>query len=531
MRYFLLLFLGLLAVCPLRAQPGGGGGLHIRGVYAVAAGRLVPIDSAALRVRVFLLDSTRDTYRARITEELRPSDFRYLRSPRPQRLYLIYHADTMLLDVAGMMLENPVGYRSRLDSLVVLPGHFSYTFPSWNRRFGHQSDPPISPEKSSSSDARSQTLTPSALPHLLAQQLLTYRRRLSFDFLTPSQLPAGYYADLASRWLSQHQPDSALAALAQAQARLPAAAHSSLYTAQATAYQQLRNYPRAIDLLSRVIAALRGRTVAPGTYPYELITTYRRRRQLYLLTNQPSQALADYDAASALASGNAQDAAISRAFFLAESLHQPAEYAHAARLLRTRLPPLQANEWACESTHDLHYRQYELSLTYFQLAQAEYGLHQYPAAFRYWAQAMAAGQAHHYAREYVAHFDSLLVRWPAQPQLLLGRALASLSEDSGWQPAERAAAPLSALRDLDQAAQHGLSGFELNFYRYLALRWLGRWAEARRQLDLAISQKPAASELYLARFEVRYKLNEARYDDPADPDQLTARHLCQSSSR
>ena len=530
MRYFLLMLLGLLAG-PLRAQPGGGGGLQIRGVYAVAAGRLVPIDSAALRVRVFLLDSTRDTYHARITQELRPPDFRYLHSPRPQRLYLIYHADTMLLDVAGMMRPNPVGYCSHLDSLVVLPGHFSYHFPGWNQRFGHQPDPPASQNKSSVSDTRSQTFTPSALPYLLAQHLLTYRRRLSFSFLTPSQLPAGYYADLASRWLGQHQPDSALAALARAQSRLPAAAHLSLYTAQATAYQQLHNYPRAIDLLSQVITALRSQAAAPGTYPYGLITAYRQRRQLYLLTHQPSQALADYDAASALAPGKAQDEAISRAFFLAESLHQPAEFAHAARLLRTRLPALQANEWACESTHDLHYRQYELSLTYFQLAQAEYGQHQYPAAFRYWAQSMAAGQAHNYAREYVAHFDSLLVRWPAQPQLLLGRALASLSEDSGRQPAQRDVAPLNALHDLDQAAQHGLSGFELNFYRYLALRRLGRWAEARQQLDLAISQKPGASELYLARFEVRYKLNEARYDDPADPDQLTAQRLCRSSSR
>gem|GEM_PF-4250378 len=374
-------------------------------------------------------------------------------------------------------------------------------------------------------------LTPSTLPHLLAQHLLTYRRQLNFAFLNSSQLPAGYYVDLASRWLGQHQPDSALASLARAQARLPAAAHLRLYTAQATAYQQLRDYPRAIDLLSQVIEDLRSQAVAPGTYPYGLITAYRQRRQLYLLTHQPSRALADYDAASALAPGNAQDEAISRAFFLAESLHQPAEFAHAARLLRTRLPALQANEWACESTHDLHYRHYELSLTYFQLAQAEYGQHQYPAAFRYWAQAMAAGQAHNYAREYVAHFDSLLVRWPAQPQLLLGRALANLSGDWGWQPAQRDAAPLNALRDLNRAAQHSLNGFELNFYRYLALRRLGRWAEARQQLDLAIRQKPAASELYLARFEVRCQLNEARCDDPANPDQLTARRLCQSSSR
>lgn len=531
MRYYLLLWLGLLASFAGRAQPGGGGGLTIGGVYAQQGGRLVPIDPAALRVRVFLLDSTRDTYRARIKQELRPPDFRHLYSPEPQRLYLIYRADTMLLDLTGLMRPNGGGNRSYLDSLALMPGHFRYTFPAWNRRFGHQPAPPASQKDPSFSTAHSQILTPSALPSLLAQHLLVYRRQLSFAFLSPSQLPAGYYANLADRWLGLHQPDSALAALARAQARLPATPQPGLYTAQATAYQQLRNYPRAINLLAQAVAALRTQPAAPGAYPEALIAAYRQRCQLYLLTHQPGRALADYDAASALALSGALEAAISRAFFRAESLHQSAEYAHAARLLRPRLPPLQATDWACESTHDLHYRHYELSITYFQLAQAEYGQHQYPAAFRHWAQAMAAGQAHLYAHEYVAHFDSLLTRWPAQPQLLLGRALASLSEDSYWQPAERDAAPRNALRDLDRAAQHGLGGFELTFYRYLALRRLGRWAEARQQLDLAIRQKPAASELYLARFEVRYQLGEARYDDPADPDQVAAQRLCPAASR
>ena len=184
--------------------------------------------------------------------------------------------------------------------------------------------------------------------------------------------------------------------------------------------------------------------------------------------------------------------AINRNFFLAGPLHQRTAYDRAARLLRARLLAEPGSDWVCGISHTLRDEPAANATNYFRLGQAEYGLQQYPAAFQHWRQAMAARLASFRAHQYVLHFDSLLARWPTQPQLLLGRALARLSNDTQWSVAQQAAAWQAALRDLDLAEQQGLTGFEINFYRALALDRLDRWAEARQQLNEAIRKNPAS---------------------------------------
>jgi hypothetical protein len=50
-----LVLLWVLATLPGWSQPGGGGGLLVGGLYGRVAGRLVPLDSAAVQVRQFIL--------------------------------------------------------------------------------------------------------------------------------------------------------------------------------------------------------------------------------------------------------------------------------------------------------------------------------------------------------------------------------------------------------------------------------------------------------------------------------------------
>jgi hypothetical protein len=63
--------LGLLVGGPLpmlRAQPGGGGGLHIMGIYGRdAEGQLRPLAPVAVQVRVFLLSEPSTTWAGHVT--------------------------------------------------------------------------------------------------------------------------------------------------------------------------------------------------------------------------------------------------------------------------------------------------------------------------------------------------------------------------------------------------------------------------------------------------------------------------------
>lgn len=507
----------LLCAGALRAQPGGGGGLGFGRLFHREGRQLVPI-SWQVAARVFdLAEPSNDNYSLITQEDYTPH---FERLEQPVRLLLTYQADTMVLDLDHLWKPNGAGYSHQLDSLVIMPGYFHYA-----------------------DTIRISSFTPHTVAALLAGHQLTYHPHARLDFLAANRLPADYYLDLSRQRLLQQQPDSALAALSAAEARQPGLkAHSLTATRRATAYQQKGNYTVAVHWATRAIVLERetGRTAEPTDqyYFYEVVSRYKQRQHLFLLQRDYRAALVDYDTAAALLARRSAPyypdslATVDRAFFLADSLHQPTAYREAARRLRQLLRAKPAPVWPC--TRRLRFQQ-EFYVTptaplYFRLGIAEYRDHQYAAAFQHWCLALVEGQAYHEGGSpYVAHFDSLLARWPKQPSLLLGRAIAHLHYGQIRVPGGLqfvAGNYAAALLDLDRAEQLGYNGVEVNYYRALALRELGRWSEMRHQVEVAISKAPQVGELYLLRHEARAALKQVTYGDPHEADQLRYHRLC-----
>lgn len=515
---YLWLCCWLLCAGALQAQPGGGGGIGFQQLYGRTGGRLVPLSWQAAGARVFEVAEPINDHYSLITQEDYSPHFERLK--QAVRLLLIYQADTMVLDLDHLWKPNGAGYRHQLDSLVILPGYFHYAdtvgIPSF---------------------------TPHTVATLLVRHQLTYRPHAWLGFLAPNRLGAAYYLALSQQRLLQQQPDSALVALRAAEARQPRLQAGPLTaTRRATAYRQLGNYPVAIQWATRAIALERagGWLAEPHAYGIyqEVLDSYAQRQHLYLLQRDDRAALADYDTVAALMARQRAPyppdslAPVDRAFFLADSLHQPTAYREAVRRLRQLLPAKSAPAWLC--TRRLRFEQaFYVTRTaslYFRLGLAEYRAHQYAAAFQHWRLALVEGQAFHEGgAPYVAHFDSLLARWPNQPSLLLGRAVAQIHYSQIRVPDGLQILPgnyAAALRDLSRAEQLGEASVEVNYYRVLALKQLERWGEMLQQVDVAISKAPRIGELYALRHQARDALKRVEYSDPNDPDEIRYRQLC-----
>ena len=521
-RYLWLVCCWLPFVLTLRAQPGGGGGIGFQQLYGREGSHLVPLSWKAAGVRVFTLGKPiNDTYSIIDQEDYAPY---FERLQQPVRLLLIHRADTMILDLDHLWQPNGVGAWHQLDSLVVLPGYFHYADTVGSMSF-----------------VRTNGLTPHTVALMRARHQLRYQPHARLDFLAANRLSFAYYLALSRHWLLEQQPDSALAALSAAEARPPARQWKPLLAGRrARAYQQLGNYALAVRWVTQALTYAPQSTQSPDRWEdyYSVEQMYQQRQHLYLLLHDYRAALADYDALAALEAlqsrreERAATPAIDRALFLADSLHQPAEYAVTVRLLRLRLPATPASTWPCERRLRTERAYYvtDTAPAYFRLGIAEYRASQFAAAFQHWYLSLAEGQAFEKGgAPYVAHFDSLLARWPQQPLLWLGRAIAHLHYSQvrvpgGWQSARGDYA--ASLRDLDRAEQLGYTAVEVNYYRALAFKGLERWAEMNKQLDVAIRKAPQVGELYLLRHEARNALKRVEYSDPNDPDELKYRQLC-----
>lgn len=538
MRRLLLIYGLLLILLPVRAQPGGGGGIGFRQLYGRVGGQLRPITWEAAHARVFYLAAGGKQpvgpHTSITTEEYSPN-FEHLYAPAGMRLLLVFQADTMLLDLTRLLEPNGAGFVHRLDSLVVIPGYFGFA-----DSLRYESDP-------------APGLTPHSLAALRARRQLTYRPRTNLDFLAPDRLGANYYLTLAQHHLRWKRPNPALAALDAAEARQPSLRkQANAASMRATAYQQLGQYATAVRWATQALNLTRPTyhgprqlsdgTVDYGSY-YMLIGQYHQRQHLYLLQRDYAAALADYDAAAALyttvyPSGADQrayriPAAIDRALFLADSLHQPDAYPKAIQLLHQQLQPQErASVWPCDRKmhHQISsYRELNATNDFFRLGTAEYRVGQYKAAFGHWYQALAGGHAYQGATALVVHFDSVLQRHPRQPLLLLGRAVAYLSnyEYPTRTEADRQKNLEHALADLAQAEAVGYTAADVLYYQALIFKEQERWADMRRVLDAAIAKVPTAGELYSLRLDARFGLREITQAAVAtDPDWLTYQRLC-----
>ena len=449
--------------------------------------------------------------------------FLTLRSEAPQRVYLRYQADTMVLDLANMRPPNGAGYRSLLDSLVFMPGYFSLSV-----------GPPF--EESPAPDTYAPpgrlrrerlSLTPSLVAALQASHLLVVSQRTDTPLLwaLPDSTLLRTLAQAAA--FLPRQPQQVLTTLTRAEA-----AGVSLLTPEACllrvrAYRQLHQPLLAEQWLTQAIGLAPARPLALQLglgFHSVRYWAYQLRQSLRLQERHYGPALADYDSLQAIerASDRAQgrldatsrkEARIARLLFQLDSLHDP--QAHLA--LRAYLEPDLTAAWRCRSEvidADVLDR----------LAKAEYARGEQALAYQHWQVLLLQGNLD--AEPYLHAFTGLLQQHPGQPDLLLCRALAHVvhSADYYGQPARPLLA--AALRDLQAAARLRPHDFRVPYFRAKVYETAGQLPQAVAELGRAIAENATLPALYRYRHELRALLHQVAEFSRDDPDYARYSDLC-----
>ena len=561
-----LILLWMLATLPGWSQPGGGGGLLVGGLYGRVAGQLVRLDSAAVHVRQFVLRdaaalqayqthqlyrpawypvvdidgsyashptrrlrSLFDTYHAAVGSEVPVTWYPstgaaaglLLPSQELQRLQLVYRSDTMVVDVSNLVPENGAGFRSHLDSLVVLPGYFGLSLtqrPAPGTAVLNAADT-LGDRRS----RRGYSLTPSRLAELQALRYLDYRPdgRAGLPPLPPAAVLR--YWSLATRL----PPQQALTLLAQAQAAgVPLndartnllRAYCALGLGQPGLAEQYLT--QAIDLTP----SLAYQNPQASSDLARLHEAYTHRLALRLRARRA--ALADYDSLAALdlahykgrelpyLAETLQQARAARLAFQTDSLHEASAYRATITQLRADLEPNLRTMWRCRlggtDPKQVH-----------QLAKAEYYCGEVAQAYQHWYVLLL--QCNIDYAYYFRYFTTLLAQHPGQPELLLCRALTYKTDDyTPLTSSERAA----ALRDLQQAERARPTNFRVAYFRAQVYAAAGQVPLAVTEMGRAIAKNAALPALYRVRHELRVQLHQAQEFSREDPDYVRYSDLC-----
>jgi hypothetical protein len=545
-RWWWGLSLLLLPLASLRAQPGGGGGLVIPRVYGRnQAGQLVPLAPAAVRVWRFQLEEADAVLAGRFAGPARPrvrwphlattqdlvatteqrrdspsrepnSPFDLIQGATPQRLFLQYRTDTMVLDVANMLPENGAGVRSQLDSLVIMPGYFSLSL-------GGAFRPDAGRLAVVPTRWQGLSLTPSQVGPLQATgELVALRADASLRWTLP---------DSASRWIlrqayalvSQHQPHQALATLAHAAAAGVAVHTPAACLLRATSYQQLGQPVEAEHWLTQAIGLTSARPAipwrGPGDWPVRY-QAYTQRQALRLRDHRYQLALADYDSLAVMRLLSAaadptrnltavkRQEQVQRLVFRQDSLHEPRLAREVVAELQPTLGPALDQQWQCGHG--------ELEVEAVQLlAQAEYHVGDRPLAFRHWYQLLLASRDS--AAHFLGFFKPLVKQHPTQAELRLCLALAHVAYARTLNGGAVIGYIKTEIGELDSIEQQLPRRFEVNFFRSLWLLEVGQPRLALAQLTIAITKEPTLPLLYLHRYLLRLQLDH-KLTIANDPD-------------
>lgn len=135
------IFSMLLFATQIFAQPGGGGGLEIGGLYNKNLEAIDLRTDTALKIRTFILSGERVIeeafpYKRRhvygVADDIQimmfnsPMGLGYPGQGNTHRMYILYKDDTMIVNFIEIMAPNGAGNRDHMDSLVIQKGSFEY---------------------------------------------------------------------------------------------------------------------------------------------------------------------------------------------------------------------------------------------------------------------------------------------------------------------------------------------------------------------------------------------------------------------
>lgn len=512
------LFLVLHTVC---AQPGGGGGLLINGVYYPDGRAVDLLNDPNLKIRSFLMDGAVLLKETFLLDELRKNGGRYrisrghtgfgisdeemdqdgLRgSAITRRLLIQWGTHTMLIDFKEVMEQNGGGYTSTVDSLMLMDGYFIFSRPG------------IPDQKTQIRDASliiRRGFTKSNLEQLQQLSRASVQPLPSLDFLKEEYLSTAFLTERGAYLLRNHQIEEATKSLETALNRGTGKPNCRLLFVMTDYFTELHKWTEAINSITLALNCKRN--VWEDDYR---INNLRTRAQLFLKVNRVEEAVADYQQMLRLS----EEPESIQSELAEVYLNQLNNAQQAEQLLRNLL-----NETGFGIPGNADFNQ---ARSLFLLGKALYAQQQFDSAFVYLELAEARGMQVSSSWEMTTYFSNLLKQHPDATPLwmCLSNAHYKRAPYLGWGDSTRIELN-RALEAVNKAEQLGGNMFKINLQRARILLELKLYQEALKNINRAIESEPKKVEGYQVRYQIRSALGQTIWGNKNDPDQLIIEQL------
>jgi Anaphase-promoting complex, cyclosome, subunit 3 len=505
------------------AQPGGGGGLHIKGFYTEKGEKIDIFKSNGLVLRSFVVEKEKMQYETFVLERLLETEkaafaqaemYRkeknpaYIHRPSPfylsnnynvsddqateQRLYIKYKNTEMIVDFAEILGENGMGNVDEMDSLIVVKGHFK-----WDRNAHIKALNQGKTTKKGGGTHNSRGMR-------ISNAFFTLEKAVNTDFLQPKNLPSSYFYGRAAFFLENKNPQAALEDIATSIQCNNGEKNCETAYLLCKVYTQLQRYNEAIANITDAMQCSRGKYNERN---------WATRIDLYKKNKQYQNALADYDA-MIKASDDPFFDIMERTYFKIDYMN---DYAGAANDMRTVLAEIGEEDEARGAFNPQDY--YGFSQPYFALARAEYGEGKLQNAFTNFLRAMECGYARNGSDTATVNRLTRILQYHNAPEIWVARGLAYYGRApyEGWGDVTKASFA-AAIADFDRAEQLGFNDYRINLYRAEALNQSKKYTEALQDIEIAIAKNPQEPRCYGTRYDIRRNLGQTKWGDKTDPD-------------
>ena len=533
---FILLF---ITTFETNAQPGGGGGLDIRGIYNSAL-QPIPMNDSSLHVRLFRLedsstkaDIAREIYvdDPRMSIPMRYNEHNHIRSvvlpPNKsrffqasslhlpnQRMLALYKGDTMIVDFIGVWSENGGGLVDIMDSLVLQNGYFRY-----NRSLIEESFMIMAREQR---ELHRAGLTPHSLPALISLGAVRKAERADISFLDEANLAAEYYLGRGEHYLYTERYKQAANDILHALAKgLTFTDSISAFALLCETYTQSAQYRKAIEAITELIEIEYPlRRMEYSEEPESLIRGYHVRAELFITTGELQRALSDYDSIVAVSTYKNRPV-VKRAAFKMDYLQDCVGALHDLKTL--------ADVIIRENVEGLYSAVRQYGDLCFPMAEAEYCLGRYEKAFDLFLQGAEWGRVWTRFDPRLLRLDSLVQQQhPNAPELVLARAMLSVGAMRYSSGESKQNLLDTILVDLENVERMGLDDYRINKYRAIALQNRREYKSALSQINIAIQKQRADPHLYSLRYDIRKRLGQVVSGDKSDADIMQQKKLVKS---
>lgn len=514
---FLFLFLQTVL-----AQPGGGGGLLIQGLYYPDGSPVDLMHDSKLRIRAFLTEGTELLKETFLLEEYRKNQGHYrisrghsgfgltedndlddelFRDKKiTHRLLIQWGTHTMLIDFRDIMKKNAGGYTSKVDSLMLMDGYYI---------FSQSGDPIRNAPNPEAPVVIRRGFTQSNLALLQQLGRAAVQPMPSLDFIKEENLSTRFLTERGAYLLRNHQIEAATQSLETALNRGNGKPDCRLLFVMTDYFTELHKWKEAVNAITLALNCKR--------YGWEddyQISNLRTRARLLLKDGQTAAAVADYQQMQRLS----EEPEYIQTELADLYLNQLDSAAQAERILRNLL--FEKGFGTSKETH------FDAGQSFFLLGKALYAQAQFDSAFAYLEISEERGIHVNSSWEMTSYYSNLLKKHPNAAPLWMGLSYACFKRAPylGWGDSTQYELN-RALMAANKADTLGSNPFNVNFLRARILLELKSHSEALKSINRAIEAQPKRVEGYEIRYQIRSALGQTIWGNKNDPDQQIIQRL------